>query len=89
MYCDEYETVHVYEETVDRTLATYLSHLHGIVPALRTGPQFDIDRYAAIGSSLWPKFLYGQWRAIAPVWPVARTRGGTTSYRIGNAPSPG
>lgn len=67
----EYGTVHVYEETTDWTLTTYLSHLHGIVPDLRTGPQFDIGRYAAIGDSRWAKLLYDQWQVIAPVWPVA------------------
>jgi len=68
---DEYGTVHVYEETVGWTLATYLSHLHGVVPDLRTGPSFDIGRYAAVGDSRWATLLYHQWRAIAPVWPVA------------------
>jgi len=67
---DEYGTVHVYEETTGWTLATYLSHLHGIVPDLRTGPEFDLGRYAAVGDSRWAKLLYHQWRAIAPVWPV-------------------
>jgi hypothetical protein len=68
---DQYGTVHVYEETTDWTLSTYLSHLHGILPDLRTGPSFNIGRYAAIGDSRWAKLLYYQWRAIAPVWPVA------------------
>lgn len=67
----EYGTVHVYEETTNWTLGTYLSHLHGVVPDLKTGPQFDIGRYAAVGDSQWAKLLYHQWRAIAPVWPVA------------------
>lgn len=68
---DEYGTVHVYEETTGWTLATYLSHWHGLVPDLRTGPKFDIGRYAAVGDSCWAELLYRQWRAIAPVWPVA------------------
>ena len=68
---DECRTVHVYEETAGWTLSTYLSHLHGVVPDLRTGPKFDIGRYAAVGNSGWAKLLYFQWRAIAPVWPVA------------------
>lgn len=68
---DEYGTVHVYEETTGWTLSTYLSHLHGILPDLRTGPKFDIGRYAAVGDSVWAKLLYHQWRAIAPIWPVA------------------
>lgn len=62
---NEYETVHVYEETTGWTLSTYLSHLHGVVPDLRTGPQFDIGRYAAVGDSRWAKLLYHQWRAIS------------------------
>jgi len=68
---DEYGTVHVYEDTTGWTLGTYLSHLHGIVPDLRTRPIFDIGRYAAVGDSRWAKLLYHQWRAITPVWPVA------------------
>ena len=68
---DEYGNVHVYEETTGWTLSTYLSHLHGILPDLRTGPEFDIGRYAAVGDSLWAKLLYHQWQAIAPIWPVA------------------
>ena len=68
---NEYGTVHVYEETAGWTLSTYLSHLHGVIPDLRTGPKFDIGRYAAVGDSRWAKLLYYQWRAIAPVWPVA------------------
>jgi len=67
----KYGTVNVYEETAGWTLATYLSHLHGVVPDLRTGPKFDIGRYAAVSDSTWAKLLYHQWRAIAPVWPVA------------------
>ncbi|WP_134670474.1 SpoIIAA family protein [Halorussus marinus] len=68
---DEHGTVHVYEEVTEWTLSTYLSHLHGVVPDLRIGPEFDIGRYAAVGDSHWAKLLYQQWRAIAPVWPVA------------------
>jgi len=68
---DEYGTVHVYEAATEWTLATYLSHLHGVVPDLRAGPKFDIGRYAAVGDSRWAKLLYHQWQAIAPVWPVA------------------
>ncbi|WP_436908008.1 STAS/SEC14 domain-containing protein [Halosimplex marinum] len=68
---NEYGSVHVYEEARGWTMTTYLSHLHGIRPDLRTGPKFEIDRYAAVGDSRWAKLLYHQWRAIAPVWPVA------------------
>ena len=68
---DEYGTVHVYEETTGWTLSTYLSHLHGLIPDLRIGPEFEIGRYAAVGDSAWAKLLYYQWRAIAPMWPVA------------------
>mgnify|MGYP003836112831 FL=1 len=68
---DEFGTVHVYEETTRWSLSTYLSHLHGVIPDLRTGPKFDIGRYAAVGDSRWIKLLYYQWRAIAPVWPVS------------------
>lgn len=67
----EYGAVHVYEEAPNWTLTTYLSNLHGIVPDLRQGSSFDIDRYAAVGDSYWAKLLYYQWRAITPVWPVA------------------
>ena len=68
---EEYGSVHVYEETTGWTLSTYLSHLHGILPDLQTGPKFDIGRYAAVGDSRWAALLYHQWRVIAPVWPVA------------------
>ncbi|RBI59510.1 STAS/SEC14 domain-containing protein [halophilic archaeon] len=68
---DEYGTVHVYEKMTGWDLQTYLSHLHGVIPDLQTGPEFDIGRYAAVGKSRWAKFLYYQWRAITPVWPVA------------------
>lgn len=80
---EEYGTVHVYEEGVNWTLSTYLSHLHGIVPDLREGPKFDIGRYAAVGDSRWLQLLYSQWVAIAPVWPVApdRMRYSPTSER--------
>lgn len=68
---DEYGTVHVYEEAPDWTATTYLSHLHGVLPDLRTGPAFDVGRYAAVGDSAWVTALYYQWKAIAPVWPVS------------------
>jgi hypothetical protein len=51
-------------------VATYLSHSHGVVPGLQTGPKFDIGRYAAVGGSRWTEMRYYQWRAISPVWPV-------------------
>lgn len=68
---DEYGAVHIYEETAGWTLSTYLSHLHGLLPDLRTGPEFNVGRYAAVGDSRWAKLLYHQWRAVSPVWPVA------------------
>lgn len=66
----EHGSVHVYEETPNWTLSMYLSHLHGVVPDLRSGPEFNIDRYAAVGDSYWIKLLYYQWKVVAPVWPV-------------------
>lgn len=68
---NEYGSVHVYEETTGWTMMTYLSHLYGILPDLRTGPKFNIARYAAVGDSRWAKLLYRQWYAIDPIWPVA------------------
>lgn len=68
---DEHGRVHVYEEAPNWTLATYLSHLHGVVPDLRDGPRFDIGRYAAVGDSRWVDLLYHQWRAVAPVRSVS------------------
>jgi len=64
---EEHGIVHVYEEMTNWTLSTYLSHLHGIGPDLRTGPKFDIGRCAAVGDSGWAKLMYWQWRAIAPI----------------------
>jgi hypothetical protein len=40
---------------------------------LRTELSLDISRWAAVGDFRWAKLLYHQWRAIAPVWPVAPT----------------
>ena len=68
---NEQGSVHLYEEAIGWTLGTYLSNLHGIVPDLRYGSTFDIERYAAVGDSVWAKALYYQWKAIAPVWPVS------------------
>lgn len=68
---DEYGSLRVYEEIPGWTLGTYLSHLHGVLPDLRYGHDFDIRRYAAAGDSRWAKLLYQQWRLIRPVWPVA------------------
>mgnify|MGYP000250604573 FL=1 len=68
---DQYGSIRVYEEGQGWTLGTNLTHLHGIVPDLRYGPEFDISRYACAGDSVWAKLLYHQWKAIRPVWPVA------------------
>ncbi|MEY7850533.1 STAS/SEC14 domain-containing protein [Natrarchaeobius sp. A-rgal3] len=68
---DAYGTVHLYEETTNWTLSTYLSHYHGLLPDLRYGPKFDIDRHAAVGDSALAKLLHYQWRAVAPVFPVS------------------
>jgi len=68
---DQYERIHVYEEVPGWTFTTFLTHLHGVVPDLKYGPGFDIDRYAAVGDSRWAKLLYDWWRAIRPIWPVA------------------
>lgn len=68
---EEYGSIRVYEEVPNWTGGTYLSHLHGFVPDLRYGPDFDIRQYAAVGDSAWAKLLYYQWRGIRPVWPVA------------------
>lgn len=66
-----YGSVHFYEEAPGWTLRTYLSNFHGIVPDLRYGSTFTIDRYAAVGDSVWAKVLFHQWKVIAPIWPVA------------------
>ena len=68
---EEHGSVQVYEEAPGWTLGTYLSQLHGLVPDLRYGSTFDIERYAAVGDSVWAKRLYYQWKAIAPMWPVS------------------
>jgi hypothetical protein len=68
---NQYGSVVVYEEVPDWTLGTYLTHLHGIIPDIQLGPDFDISHYACVGDSRWTKLLYHQWRAIKPVWPVA------------------
>lgn len=67
----EYGAVHVYEEVPSWTLGTCLSHVRGVVLDLLYGSDFDVDRYAAVGDSAWARLLYYQWRAVAPVWPVA------------------
>lgn len=64
-------TVHLYEETANWTLWTYLSNYRGVLPDVRRGSSFDVGRYAAVGDSRWARLLYDQWRAIAPIWPVA------------------
>lgn len=66
-----YGSVHLYEEALGWTLKTFLSNLHGIVPDLRYGSTFNIERYAAVGNSVWSKILYYKWKAIAPIWPVS------------------
>ena len=68
---DEYGKIHVYEEVPNWTFRVFLTHLHGIVPDLRYGPEFDIGRYAAVGDSKWAKLLFDWWRVIRPIWPVA------------------
>lgn len=68
---EEYGSVHLYEEAPSWTLWTFLSNGYGIVPDLRYGSSFDIDRYAAVGDSGWAKGLYYLWKAVAPVWPVS------------------
>ena len=47
----EHGSVHVYEETPNWTLSMYLSPLHGVVPDLRSGPQFNSHRYVQAGDS--------------------------------------
>ena len=68
---EQYGSVRVYEEVPNWTLRTYLTHLHGVVPDLRYGPDFTISQYACVGDSLWTKLLYYQWQGIRPIWPVA------------------
>ena len=68
---EEHGTINVYEEVPNWTFSTFLSHLHGIIPDLRYGSEFDINRYAAVGDSVWAKLLFDWWRAIRPIWPVA------------------
>ncbi|MFC7074596.1 STAS/SEC14 domain-containing protein [Halovenus rubra] len=68
---EQYGTIKVYEEVPDWTFSTFLSHLHGIVPDFRYGPDFTIARYAAVGDTRWAKLLYDWWRAVRPIWPVA------------------
>lgn len=73
---DQYGPLRVYEEVPDWSILTFLTHLHGIVPDLRYGSSFSIDRYAAVGDSVWAKLLFKWWRAIRPVWPVSPDRMG-------------
>lgn len=68
---EEHGSVQLYEEALGWTLRIFLSNRHGIVPDLRYGSSFDIERYAAVGDSIWAKALYYKWIAIGPVWPVS------------------
>lgn len=68
---DQYGSIRVYEEVPNWTFRTYLTHLHGIVPDLKYGPDFNISHYACVGDSIWAKLLYYQWRGIRSIWPVA------------------
>ena len=68
---EEHGTINVYEEVPNWTFSTFLSHLHGIIPDLRYGSEFDINRYVAVGDSVWAKLLFDWWRAIRRIWPVA------------------
>jgi hypothetical protein len=61
----------VYEEVPNWTFGMFLTHLHGVVPDLRYGSDFDIDRYAAVGDTRWARLLFDWWRAIRPIWPVS------------------
>lgn len=70
----QYGPLRVYEEVSDWSVSTFLTHLHGIIPDLRYGSSFSIDRDAAVGDSVWARLLFEWWRAIRPVWPVAPDR---------------
>ncbi len=71
---DEYGAVRVLEVVPNWTFSTFLSHVYGIIPDLRYGSQFTINRYAADGDSVWAKLLFDWWNMIRPVWPVAPDR---------------
>ena len=68
---ERYGAVNVYEEVPDRTAATFLSHLHSVIPDLRYGSDFTIHRYAATGDTRWAKLLFDWWQIVRPIWPVA------------------
>lgn len=68
---EEYGSVHLYEEAPGWTLRTFLSNGYGILPDIRYGSTFDIDRYAAVGDTVWSRGLYSLWKAVGPVWPVS------------------
>lgn len=68
---NQHGSIRVYEEVPNWTFGTYLTHLHGIVPDLEYGSEFNISQYACVGDSFWTKLLYWQWRCIKPIWPVA------------------
>lgn len=67
----QYGSIYVYEEATNWTGRTFLSHLAGLIPDIRYGPTFDIERYAAVGDNRWVRLLYELWKLIRPVWPVA------------------
>lgn len=69
----QYGEIHVYEETTDWTVWTFLTHLTGLIPDLRYGSEFAIKRYAAVGDNVWARLLYELWKVIRPLWPVAPT----------------
>lgn len=50
----------MYEEVPNWTSRTYLSHLHGFIPDLQYGLDFDIRQYVAVDDSIWARFLYYQ-----------------------------
>ncbi|RLM91175.1 STAS/SEC14 domain-containing protein [Haloarcula sp. Atlit-7R] len=69
----KYGAIHVYEETTDWTVWTFLTHLTGLIPDVRYGSEFAIKRYAAVGDNVWARLLYELWKVIRPLWPVAPT----------------
>ena len=73
---EEHGTINVYEEVPNGTFLTSLSHLHGIIPDLRYGSEFNINRYVVVGDSVWAKLLFEWWCAIRRIWPAAPTQMG-------------
>ncbi|MFB6158628.1 MAG: STAS/SEC14 domain-containing protein [Candidatus Nanohalobium sp.] len=67
---EENGSLKIYKEAEDFGFTGFLSAYTGIIPDIKYGNSFEIDKTAVVADDFWAWTLAQMWKAVGPIWPL-------------------